>query len=126
MFKMRDALKPFVDWRSGDFQSGFLVKVDQALIDLGCKGNSSNCPIALALTKKFGGFGNVSLVSVSQTRAEIDYRGTNGTRYILRVALSREATRFVQRFDSGQQTKEFTFLASPIRITDAYGHDYYN
>lgn len=88
-----------------------LVHVTQDHIDKGCKGDSDNCPVALALLNA----GVLTPVVYAPSLGPLGglaglWPVAGGTAYLdIAVHMPRSVERFIGRFDDGKPVKPFTF-----------------
>lgn len=87
------------------------INVTEKDICKGCKGDEQNCPIARAVLKNL----KEGFVSVDSEGQIVVYDAEDGT--IVNTPNSPRRSRFIEKFDNGQQVKPFRFLLNiPARI----------
>lgn len=90
------------------------IKVTQDHIDRGQRGNSCDCPIALALEgaqKDLSSFGHLTKASVGMSSVRLFFPQSTSD-----FLIPLEASRFVRRFDRGESVEPFEFELETTEI----------
>jgi hypothetical protein len=79
------------------------IEVSKYFIDIGCKSDEQNCPIALAISHKIG-FDNVESIMVGEDNVSLKLRGGKKRKFQY-IDLSQRAKKFIRDFDGHDSAK---------------------